>query len=76
MRISTDLVPATIGKLREIANDFIKSVQLKVELAVLVDVGELFVQGTYKLEGDGPLALCAYEEIRKLYTITSALHLS
>lgn len=53
-------------------NDPMNSAQPKVELAVLVDVGEPFVQGIYKLEGGGLLALCAYQ---KIVHYTSALHL-
>ena len=32
-----------------------------MELAVTVDAGKPFVQATYVLEGDGPLALQCYE---------------
>ena len=34
---------------------------LQIELAAVVDAGEPFVKATYKLEGDGPLALECYE---------------
>ena len=37
-----------------------------VELAVTVDAGMRFVQATYNLEGDGPLALTCYETISVL----------
>ena len=37
-------------------------------------MGELFVKATYKLEGDGPLALCTYEEIQKLYATVQMQH--
>jgi hypothetical protein len=40
-----------------------KEKELLVELAVNVDVGEIFVKATYDLEGDGPLALECYEKI-------------
>ena len=36
---------------------------LKIELAVVVDWGAIFVKATYNLEGDGPLALMCYETI-------------
>ena len=39
---------------------------LQVELAITVDAGEPFVKATYRLEGDGPLVLSAYEEIAAL----------
>ena len=37
------------------------SKELMVELAVTVDAGEPFVKATYKLEGNGPLAIECYE---------------
>ena len=37
-----------------------------------IDAMEAFVKATYNLEGDGPLALTTYEEIRKLFAIVSA----
>ena len=40
-----------------------------VELAVTVDAGMRFVQATYKLEGDGPLALTCYETISVLNAV-------
>ena len=39
---------------------------MEVELAVSVDAGLPFVQATYKLEGEGPLALQCYEVIASL----------
>ena len=39
---------------------------LKVELAAVIDVGKPFVQATYKLEGDGPVAIECYEIISSL----------
>ena len=44
--------------------------QLKIELAVVVDAGE---PSTYILEGDGPLAFQAYE-IQKLYAVIASKH--
>ena len=63
-----NLSPATVKKLNEILTDALKKVQLRMELAAIVDAGEYFVKGTYNLEGDGPLALTTYEELRKIYT--------
>ena len=37
-----------------------------MELDITVDVGEPFVKATYRLEGDSPLVLSAYEEIAAL----------
>ena len=38
-----------------------------------IDFGEPFVKATYTLEGDGALALAAYEEIDTLAVATSCL---
>ena len=37
-----------------------------MELAVTIDAGMPFVQSTYNLEGDGPLALTCYDIISAL----------
>ena len=71
---TNELAPATLDKLKQILSDPMKNVQLKMELAVVIDAGEPFVKATYTLEGDGPLALCAYEEIRKLYATITTQH--
>ena len=39
---------------------------LKIELAAIVDCGEVFVKATYNLEGDGPLVLTCYETIQEV----------
>ena len=36
---------------------------LKLELAASIDVGEHFVKATYFLEGDGPLVFACYEKL-------------
>ena len=74
LRSSDNLSPATVRKLLEILNDSVKKVQLRIELAVIIDAGEPFVKGTYNLEGDGPLALSTYEELRKIYNFISLPH--
>ena len=40
--------------------------KLKAELAITVDAVQPFVQATYSLKGDGPLALVAYEQVSML----------
>ena len=45
-----------------------------MELAITIDAGEPFVKATYRLEGDGPLALKAYEEISLLRSTISNEH--
>ena len=63
---NTGLSPATRGKLLSILHDPQQKSYLMVELAVTVDAGMPFVQATYNLEGDGPLALTCYETISAL----------
>ena len=68
------LAPATVRKLKDILTDSLKKLQVKLELAVVIDAGEYFVKGTYNLEGGGPLALTAYEELRKIYAFIGQPH--
>lgn len=69
-----DLAPATRKKLLTYFNDAQKKSYLQIEIAVIVDAGMPFVQATYQLEGDGPLALTAYEAISALSTAVSLAH--
>ena len=59
-------LPSSKLKLQEILSDPPKNRKLHMELAITVDAMELFVKSTYRLEGDGPLMLKAYEEIATL----------
>ena len=74
IQTSDNLSPATIRKLTDILTDTVKKVQLRIELAVVRDVGEPFVKATYNLEGDGPLAITTYEELRKIYNFIDVSH--
>ena len=56
-----DIAPNSKEKLQLLLQT--KGKELLIELAVNVDVGEVFVSATYDLEGDGPLALECYEKI-------------
>lgn len=68
-----DVAPATTRKLLDIiANN---EAQLKIEIAATVDVGEAFVKKTYSLEGDGPLAVVAYDYIIELQNHMRLLHM-
>ena len=53
-------------KLLEFLRDSKKKAFLQIELAAVVDVGELFVEATYNIEGDGPIVLQAYDQIQVL----------
>ena len=52
---SHDQISSKSGlKLLEILRDGKKKAFLQIELAAVIDVGEIFVKATYNLEGDGP----------------------
>ena len=46
-----------------------------MELAVTVDAGEPLVKATYKLEGDGPLAIDCYEVLSSVKAAIQVCHL-
>ena len=56
-----DIAPKSKEKLLLLLQ--MKANELLIELAINVDVGEVFVKATYDLEGDGPLALECYEKV-------------
>ena len=58
-----DASPVTRGKLLALFSNLTKKATLQVELAAIVDFGEPFVKATYRLEGNGPLALDCFEII-------------
>ena len=45
-----------------------------MELAVTIDAMDPFVRATYLLEGDGPLALVAYEHLMTLFQAINSEH--
>lgn len=63
---NTDIGSSTRPKLLAFFEDSQKLNHLKIELAAVVDWGEVFVKATYNLEGDGPLALTCYETIQEV----------
>ena len=69
-----EVAGANSSKLREIVNDPAKNRKLKMEMAATVDAMEPFVKATYFLEGDGPLALHAYERVSLLFSAVSTQH--
>ena len=64
----------TVSKMTNILNNPVTCRKLKVELAATVDAMRLFVQTTYSLEGDGPLALVTYQSIRSFYAHIDSSH--
>ena len=69
-----ELSGSNLKKLREIMDDQPTNRKLKIEMAVTIDGMEPFVKVTYFLEGDGPLALHAYECISSLFSTISTHH--
>ena len=57
---------STRAKLLKILTNTQQCVLLRIELAAVIDAGKPFVSGTYKLEGNGPLALQCYEIINSI----------
>ena len=69
-----DLPPATSTKLLQVLDDPAKTRKQKIEVATTVDAMEPFVKATYKLEGDGPLSLEAYQQVSILFASVSTQH--
>ena len=70
----SDLPRATSQKLIDILKNPPTLRKLKMELAAVVDAMTPFVQATYRLEGDGFLALTTYQEIKTLESVISTQH--
>ena len=58
------IAPNIVPQLQDLLSDPESLVNLKLELAVIIDVGEHFVKATYFLEGDGPLVVSCYEKLQ------------
>ena len=69
-----DFPPATSTKLLQALDDPAKTRKLKFEIATTVDAMEPFLKATYKLEGDGPLSLEAYQQLSILFASVSTQH--
>ena len=70
----TEISPATREKLLSMLRDDEERKYLMVELAVTIDAATPFVNDTYNLEGDGPLALSCYEAISALNVAARQAH--
>ena len=55
--------PQLLPQLQAILSNPQRLMNLKLELAATIDVGEHFVKATYFLEGDGPLVFACYEKL-------------
>ena len=71
---NTDLGPSSRPKLLAILTDHEKLKHLKLELAAIIDWGEVFVKATYNLEGDGPLSFTAYEVVQTVIAAVREAH--
>ena len=69
-----NIAPKIVAQLRAILSDPQRLVDLKLELAVTIDVGEHFVKATYYLEGDGPLVFSCYEKLKAIAEACQAPH--
>ena len=71
---NADLGRSSSPKLLAILSDQEKLKRLKLELAAVIDWGEVFVKATYNLEGDGLLSFTAYEEVRTVAAAVRVAH--
>ena len=69
-----EFLAATRSKLLQFTANPQKQCFLRVELTAAIDAGRLFVQATYKLEGDGPLAFNCFEVIGCLMAAVNMAH--
>jgi hypothetical protein len=58
--------PSSARDMKALMDDPLRSRQLRMEAASLLDVGTGFIQACYNLEGDGLTVLNAYDEVNKL----------
>ena len=69
-----DLPPAISTEFLQVLDYPAKTRKLRIEIATQVDAMEPFVKATYKLEGDGPLSLEAYQQLSILFASVSTHH--
>ena len=61
-----DVAPAYCKNLLSIFDDQERLIQLKMQLAVTIDAGRVFVSKTYLLEGDGDIIVDAYNHLQEV----------
>ena len=64
LEANQDVAPKLTDHLWAIINDSQQLCRLKLELAVVIDIGQHFVKATSDLEGDSALSLCCYQRIQ------------
>ena len=67
----TKVCPQLLPQLQAILSNPQRLMNLKLELAATIDVGEHFVKATYLLEGDGPLIFACYEKLSAVFLSSS-----
>ena len=70
----TEYLPSTTKKLTQLITDTQKSACLQLELAVVIDAGEIFIKSTYALEGYEALVFKCYEVLCELYAFIQMAH--
>ena len=73
--VRENVAPQISRQLVDFFSHLNKVISLKLELAALVDVGEVFVKATYILEGDGPLVLSFFETLQGVCNACQNVHL-
>lgn len=58
------LTPQIVPQIWETLSDQESRINLQLQLAAIVDVGDHFVTATYYLEGGGPLVFSCYEKLQ------------
>ena len=71
---ATKVGPQLLPKLQAIFSAPERLINLKLELAITIDVGEHFLKATYFLEGDGPLVLSCYDILHAVARACQAPH--
>lgn len=71
---ATKVGPQLLPQLQTIFSDPKRGINLKLELAMTIDVAEHFVKATYFLEGDGALVLSCYEKLHAVARACQAPH--
>ena len=69
-----NIAPQIVTQIQDILSDEQGWINLQLELAAVVDIGELFVKATYYLEGDGPLVFSCYERLQTVAEACRAPH--
>lgn len=73
--VRENVAPQISRQLVDFFSHLNKVISLKLELAALVDVGEVFVKATYILEGDGPLVLSSFATLQGVCNACQNVHL-